>query len=132
MFLVGALYLAVHFLFHFHISYAILDEEQQAFWATHGCKYTVCRCVHIKVGLVFGRVVNYLTVEIRQYALLIVLLDVFVRIFFYEWRNGKVGWILLTEAVEWCTFSCSRTIESTLNWHNTSHRVIFHVIGEYH
>ena len=89
MFLIGALNLAVHFLFHFYIGYTILDEEQQTFWATHGCEYTVCGCIHIKVGLIFRRVVNHLTVEIRQYALFLVLLDAAVVIFFYKRRNWK-------------------------------------------
>lgn len=75
---------------------------------------------------------DYLTVEIRQYAFFFILLYAAVRIFFYKWCNRLIGWIFLTKAVERSIFSCSRAIEGTLYWHNASHCIILHIIGEYH
>ena len=130
--LVSTFNFAVHFLFHLHIGNAILYEEQQTFGAAHGGKYSVGWCIHIQVCLIFRRMMDYLTVEIRQYAFLFILLDAFVRIFFYKWRNRLIRRIFFTEAVERSTFSCSRAIEGALYWYNASHCIILHIVGEYH
>ena len=56
----------------------------------------------------------------------------------YSFINGATGKpplmdSFLTETVERSTFSCSRTIECALYGHYTPpHRVILHVVGEYH
>ena len=73
-----------------------------------------------------------LTVKVCQNILFILLVDFFIRIFFVIWCYREIVGILLSKAVEWCVFSCSSAIESSLDGHYAPHGVIFHIVGEYH
>ena len=71
---------------------------------------------------------NDLTIKVIQYRLLHVSINRLVWIITIIWRDIEVRTILLSETIEQSRISCGCAIESPLQWNNTSHRIILHII----
>ena len=132
MLLVRGFNLTVHFALRFYICNAVLNEKQQSLRRAHRCNYAVSRCIDIQICLVFWCCVDNLAVEVSKDFLFTVGINVLVGILIDERCNLSSGRVFFTEAVKWGFLSGCCAIECTLNWHNTAHCVILHIVGEKH
>ena len=130
--LVSAFYFSIHLFFHFNVCYAILDDKEQSLRTTHGGKYSIRWGIDAKVGLILWCMMNDFTIEVCQDLSFFFLFDFLIWIIGIIRCYWEIGRIFLTKAIEGRIFSCGSAVESPLNRNYSPHRVILHIIGEYH